>query len=275
MEDRWRRVRIGSEANVKDASDQTLGLQGGAQARANPLLQGTFGKDLHIIVSHPLAQELLFQFDEHRHGIIIGGLIEPDHNPLDGANGHAPVFDRGAFFEAIQRTVEVEDSLMRSREELGRAEEQQASHAQRHADDNEQSDGSGIDFFTHMTGGLTGFAVVGLAEASPRVRNSCTAGSVEFFSSSRGLPCARIMRVLGSRKTELSAMVKMLASSCVTTTKVAPRVSRSCKMSSSRLRELIGSRPAEGSSKNKMSGSNARARASPARLHMPPEISAG
>src|SRR4029453_2431924 len=95
----------------------------------------------------------------------------------------------------------------------------------------------------------------GGAEASPRVRNCCTAGSVECFSNSRGLPLARMVRVLGSRKTQLSAMVKMLASSWVTTTNVAPRLSRSWRISSSRLRELIGSRPAEGSSKNKKSGS--------------------
>src|SRR5262245_37903384 len=54
---------------------------------------------------------------------------------------------------------------------------------------------------------------LGGAEASPRVRNSCTAGSVEFCNNSRGFPCARMVRVLGSRKTELSATVKILASS--------------------------------------------------------------
>src|SRR5215469_6805689 len=42
----------------------------------------------------------------------------------------------------------------------------------------------------------------------PRVRNSRTYGSVELFNISRGLPCARIVRVFVSRKTELSAMAK-------------------------------------------------------------------
>ena len=41
------------------------------------------------------------------------------------------------------------------------------------------------------------------------------------------------------------------------------------------MRELTGSRPAEGSSKNRISGSRAMARASPARFFMPPDNSEG
>ncbi|MBZ5543800.1 MAG: SDR family NAD(P)-dependent oxidoreductase, partial [Acidobacteriia bacterium] len=46
------------------------------------------------------------------------------------------------------------------------------------------------------------------------------------------------------------AALGVLASSCVTRTIVAPRLARSCEMRSSSSFELIGSRPAEGSSKN-------------------------
>ncbi len=67
----------------------------------------------------------------------------------------------------------------------------------------------------------------------------------------------------------------MLASSCVTTTTVVPRLSRSSRIRSSSSRALIGSSPAEGSSKNRISGSSAIARARPARFFMPPEISFG
>ena len=70
-------------------------------------------------------------------------------------------------------------------------------------------------------------------------------------------------------------MAKMLASSWVTMTMVAPRLSRSSRIRSSRRREVIGSSPADGSSKKRMSGSSAIARASPARFVMPPLISEG
>src|SRR5690554_1563060 len=54
-----------------------------------------------------------------------------------------------------------------------------------------------------------------------------------------------------------------------------PKLSRSCKISSSKAIELKGSSPAEGSSKNNTCGSNASARAKAARLRIPPESSAG
>src|SRR5258705_331567 len=58
-------------------------------------------------------------------------------------------------------------------------------------------------------------------------------------------------------------------------TMVAPRLSRSSRMRSSSRRELSGSSPADGSSKNRISGSSAMARATPARLSIPPLISEG
>ena len=72
-----------------------------------------------------------------------------------------------------------------------------------------------------------------------------------------------------------SAIARMEASSCVTTTKVAPRSSRRSRISRSSPAEVIGSSPADGSSRNSSGGSSAIARAMPARLAMPPEISAG
>src|SRR5262249_51584507 len=117
-------------------------------------------------------------------------------------------------------------------------------------------------------------AAVG-ASASPRLRKARIFGSGEVSRRVFGLPTASMVLVSGSRKTPLSPMVKMLANSWVTTTTVAPRLSRNSKIKSSSRRELSGSSPAEGSSKNRMSGSNAIARARPARLRMPPLISEG
>ena len=70
-------------------------------------------------------------------------------------------------------------------------------------------------------------------------------------------------------------MAKILASSWVTMTMVAPRLSRSSRINSSSRYALMGSSPAEGSSKKRISGSIAMARARPARLRMPPLISDG
>ena len=61
----------------------------------------------------------------------------------------------------------------------------------------------------------------------------------------------------------------------VTITMVAPRLSRSSRISSSSRAALMGSSPADGSSKKSISGSSAMARAKPARFIMPPEISEG
>ena len=80
-------------------------------------------------------------------------------------------------------------------------------------------------------------------------RSARTLGSGQWAKSSLGSPLAVMVLVSGSRNTLLLPMVKMLASSWVTTTTVAPRLSRSSRIKSSSSRELIGSRPAEGSSK--------------------------
>ena len=64
-------------------------------------------------------------------------------------------------------------------------------------------------------------------------------GTSQLAKSSFGFPCAIIRRVFASRNTESSAIVKILCSSCVTTTNVVPMLSRSSRISSSRRRELI------------------------------------
>ena len=70
-----------------------------------------------------------------------------------------------------------------------------------------------------------------------------------------------------------SAMVKMLDSSCDTTTMVVPRLRFICTMSSSSSAEVMGSSPADGSSKNRMLASSATARAKAARFFIPPDSS--
>src|SRR5690606_29030895 len=67
------------------------------------------------------------------------------------------------------------------------------------------------------------------APNSPRRRNARTFGSSLDSRSSRGSPLAAAVWRSPSRKMELSAIAKMLASSCVTITTVAERLSRSSR----------------------------------------------
>ena len=61
----------------------------------------------------------------------------------------------------------------------------------------------------------------------------------------------------------------------VTTTRVVPSSSLTRTSRSSISSEVIGSRPALGSSTSSIAGSSTIARASPARLRMPPDRAAG
>src|SRR5260221_2531228 len=159
--------------------------------------------------------------------------------------------------------MEVKDGLQSWVKKAPRAEENQRGNRQRQAHCEEQADRSGVCFLAH------GF------EDSPRVRKAFSFASAECCNNSFGFPCARIVLVSASRKIESSAIIKMLANSWVTTTTVAPRLSRNSRINWSRFREVIGSNPADGSSKKRISGSSAMARAKPARFRIPPEISAG
>jgi hypothetical protein len=72
-----------------------------------------------------------------------------------------------------------------------------------------------------------------------------------------------------------SVMAYKVSRSCVTRNTVRPSASRKVRISLSKAAAPIGSSPAVGSSRNRMSGSSASARASAARLTMPPDRSDG
>src|SRR4030095_11489072 len=88
----------------------------------------------------------------------------------------------------------------------------------------------------------------------PRVRKLRRAGSPVRANSSFGGPLAVIARLWTSRYMLLVPMLKMRARSWLTTTAVIPRLSRRLLISWSSLLALIGSSPADGSSKNRMLG---------------------
>ena len=72
-----------------------------------------------------------------------------------------------------------------------------------------------------------------------------------------------------------SAILRALAMSWVMVSAVAPSPSTQSTISSLMTSPMIGSSPVVGSSKNRICGPVAMARASPTRFCMPPESSAG
>ena len=70
-------------------------------------------------------------------------------------------------------------------------------------------------------------------------------------------------------------MVNSVVRSCVTMTTVMPRLSLSCRISASMPLAAIGSRSEVGSSRNRIFGSSASARANAARFTMPPDSADG
>src|SRR5262245_5618786 len=203
-------------------------------------------------------------------GVHSGQPVAPAHIDVGHfADANATHQDWCSFLKTGHGRIEVHHDMVLGLEHPGAAPEHEAGHDQNASPQNESADDGWIRSHTHDV--IPPAAPL----VSPRRRNVRTVG---FGLSSRsffGGPQAIMVRVSASRNTALSAMVKMLASSCVTTTMVAPRLARSSMMRSSSRRELIGSSPADGSSKNRMSGSSAMARATPARFSMPPLTSEG
>src|SRR5262249_10598743 len=224
-------------------------------------------------VDHPaeLRHQVLVDLDEDgdaKVGQRHAGQREQDLG--DGSHLDAPELDRRPDAEAVHRPAEHHHELRRPPEELARAEDGEAGDRDgERAEDEDPDEG--------RTGALAPAhaALPPDGSSALRVRNRRTLALSECSSSSLGLPRAPIVRVSVSRKMESSPIDRMLASSCDTITMVAPMMSRTPTMSSSRSREVIGSGPADGSSRKRMSGSSASARASPARFCMPPLISDG
>src|SRR5262249_26050217 len=243
------------------------------ELRAQPLVDegGQAGRLGRIDDSAELGHQVLVDLDEDRDAQVGKGHAREREQYLGDRSHLDPAeLDRRPDAEAVHRAAEHHHELGRGPEQLARAEDGQAGER-----DRERADDEGPDE------GRTGPLAPAHAALPPdgssalRVRNRRTLALSECSSSSLGLPRAPIVRVSVSRKMESSPIDRMLASSCDTITMVAPMMSRTPTMSSSRSREVIGSGPADGSSRKRMSGSSASARASPARFCMPPLISDG
>src|SRR5262249_52336660 len=172
-----------------------------------------------------------------------------------------------ALVEPGHGRVEEEHVFELGPEQAGAPPDQERHHQQRERPHDEATDDHRVRARAHPPDPP--------APCSPRVRNVRTFATGLSSRSFTGLPSAIMVRVSLSRNTARSPIAKILASSCVTTTIVAPRLARRSRIRSSRRRDVMGSRPAEGSSKKRMSGSSAIARATPARLSIPPLISEG
>ena len=99
------------------------------------------------------------------------------------------------------------------------------------------------------------------------------ATGLELLRRALGDNCAPV--VDGENTRIRSAILKVSATSCVTTTDVAPNTELSSRIRFAVTPRDIGSKPAKGSSYKINSGSKAMARASATRRAIPPEISAG
>ena len=193
-----------------------------------------------------------------------------------GAQRHAATHHRHPHGKPADRTVKNERILQIVGKEIAAAQQADAKDKKQQAGNDEAADGHRGACLTHASFLAASGPEAAEAPDAPRVRKRRACSSVwGSLTSSEGLPAAVTRRVWASRKMLLLATVKMLASSCETMTKVVPSVSRSSRMRSSSSRELTGSSPAEGSSRKRISGSRASARARPARLRMPPLISEG
>src|SRR5438132_4927209 len=191
--------------------------------------------------------------------------IDDDSDIDHGADLDAVECDRRADLQSLERSVEVGDDGLGPAQEAVTAQDDGTRDREQQRAQDERSDECLIRLVSHSLPHVS----------SPRVRKRPTFEPRDSCRSFHGGPPAVIVLAFSSRKTEFVAIAKMLASSWVTITTVAPRLSRSSTIRSSRARELIGSRPDDGSSKNRMSGSSAIARARPARLRMPPLTSDG
>src|SRR5262249_24162684 len=216
---------------------------------------------------------LLVHLDEHRETskMQIGGLLSVSQEHLrDLTDLYATELDRRARIQALQGAGKEADELLSLGEETARPEDRDGGDREDDRAQDEDADQRRVG----LPPAAHGAARSGRSSA-PRVRKRWTFGLGGWSRSSRGFPCADMVRTSVSRKMQSSTNPKMLGSSCDTMTTVAPRLSRSDRIRSSSIFELIGSSPADGSSRKSTSGSSAMARARPARFCIPPLISEG
>src|SRR4029077_2029142 len=132
---------------------------------------------------------------------------------------------RRAHLEPRDRVAEIRLDRETGLEQGSATEDEQDAERddQRHRDEKAESKvlllvvhGRGSDF--------------GMGGSGSRLKNWRTRESLLWSRSSAGLPVAIMLRDLGSSMTARSAIVKMLSSSWVTTTKVKPRFARRDRM---------------------------------------------
>src|SRR5215475_848743 len=264
----YRRAREEIQVDEELTSEQALRLELGAQAALDQCLHGA-----HVRPDLGLLREE-GRVDVDVHADLFRAREEPDSG--DGADLDASDLHGCAHVEAADVAPEEHDEGQLLLEELQPAQGDEPEHGEGDGAQHEGADGGGIRPLAHVRPAAARPADPAPADSwPPRVRKARIFGSFDSARRVFGLPWVSMVRVSASRYTESSPMAKMLASSWVTATTVQSRLSRRERMRSSRSRELTGSRPAEGSSRNRMSGSRAMARAGPARFCIPPLISEG
>src|SRR5918996_1980107 len=257
-------------------------MQPGFQATLGQELDEGFPPPTGAVSDTDILDPTRLDVDEHRNPKLALPAEVLHLDVAHRADPHPLLGHRGSYAQPLHGVFEVQHIGALFGQEPAATEDQHPDDDQCHRTHDKTADHRGIRPLPHDVSPLPrvepGFWASGYltpAPGPPRVRNSRTLGSGQASRRTLGSPRAMIVLAAASRKIESFPMVKMLARSWVTTTTVAPRLSRSSRISSSSRCALIGSKPAEGSSKNRRSGSRAMARASPARFCMPPLRSDG
>src|SRR5262249_17011502 len=258
-------IRKEGQADEQDAGDEALGLELGPEPGGDELVEA-LTIELEGAPLVPGDGVDVYRVPDRDPDVRRGRSWQPQAYLRDGPDRHAPELDRRAQDEPVHGPAEVRHEPDRVAEEARRSEHEHGGDGEHGGAQDEGADHHRVP---------SAAAAHGCPSSPLRVRKRCTRSFGGWSRSSRGLPCALMVRTSVSRKMQSSLIAKMLGSSCETITTVAPRLSRSDRIRSSSSRELIGSSPADGSSKNSTSGSSAMARARAARFCIPPLISDG
>src|SRR5262249_24528667 len=149
MVNRWGRWIFQFQIDVQDSGEKALRLQSCPQSSAHELIEIRKSVE-HWIPSKTPANQRLAHFEDHWHRGVICRLIVMNQRARNRTDRHPAVLYRGAFLEAIERRIEVNDYLGTFGKEPRRGEQQESAYDESESDKHEHSDHSGIGLVAHF-----------------------------------------------------------------------------------------------------------------------------
>src|SRR5262249_47278291 len=126
MELRSRRIGNYREINIKDACDETFGIQARAKTVADEEIQSRLSADLQRHVRFGLGH-LLINGDQNGHREVVAVLIVTNQQLDDCADGHPSEFHRRAGIQSLERGIEVKNLLLSRMKKATRAKDERPS----------------------------------------------------------------------------------------------------------------------------------------------------